>query len=95
LSAGDGVDHEVDLAPFFLQDIEHGVDRRGVGDVAVTQQKSAKLLCQRFDPLLQRIALPGERDFRTRVVACLGNAPGDRAVVGDAEDHPALALHQT
>jgi hypothetical protein len=60
----------------------------------MAQQDSAKLPGQRLDALLQRVALPGERDFRARVVACLGDAPGDRAVVGDAEDHPAFTLHQ-
>ena len=67
----------------------------GIGDVAMTQQDTAELRGQRLDPLLQRIALPGERDFRAGVVACLGDAPGDRTVIGDAQDHAALALHQT
>jgi hypothetical protein len=47
------------------------------------------------DPLLQRVALPGQRDLRARGAAGFRNPPGDRAVVGDAENDPALALHQT
>jgi hypothetical protein len=86
--------HEVDLAPFFPEQIERGVDGCGIGDVAMAQQQSAEFLGQRLDPLLQRVALPGERDLRAGFAACLGDAPGDRAVVGDAEDHSALALHQ-
>jgi hypothetical protein len=48
-----------------------------------------------LDPLLQRVALPGECDLRARRAAGFGDAPGDRAVVGDTENDPALALHQT
>ena len=67
----------------------------GIGDVAMAEQEPAEFLGQRLDALLQRVALPGERDLGAGRVAGLGDAPGDRAVVGDAEDHPALALHQT
>ena len=71
-----------------------GVDRGGVGDVAMAQQDTADLPGQRLDPLLQRIALPGQRDLGAGVVACLGDAPRNRAVIGNAEDHSPLALHQ-
>ncbi len=89
------MDHKVDLAPFLPEHVEDGVDGRGIGDVAMAEQDAAEFLGQRLDPLLQRVALPGECDFRARRVAGLGDAPGNRAVVGDAENHSALALHQT
>src|SRR3974390_3853389 len=60
----------------------------------MAEQDAAEFVRERLDPLLQRLALPGQRDFRARRVAGLGDAPGDRAVVGDAENHPALALHE-
>ena len=87
--------HEIDLAPSLPQHLEHRVDGYGVGDVAMTEQQGVEFPGQRLDPLLQRVALPGERDLRAGIVACLGDAPGDRAVVGDAQDHAALALHQS
>lgn len=61
----------------------------------MAEQDAAKLGRQRLDAFLQRIPLPGQRDLGTRRMARLGDAPGDGPVVGDAEDHPALALHQT
>src|ERR1700730_7453605 len=61
----------------------------------MAEQYGTEFLRRRLDPLLQRVALPGQRDFRARRVAGPGDAPGDRAVVGNSEDHPALALHQT
>jgi hypothetical protein len=49
---------------------------------------------QRLDALLQSIALIGEGQFRTLLGAGLGNAPGNRAVVGHAHDEAALALQK-
>ena len=83
------------LPHFCLQHLEHRVDGGGIGDVAMAEQDTVELPGQRLDPLFQRIALPGQRDFRAGRAAGLGDAPGDRAVVGNAENHPALALHQT
>ena len=44
---------------------------------------------------IKTLAASGIGDFRARRMAGPGDAPGDRTVVGDAEDHSALALHQT
>ena len=49
---------------------------------------------QRLDALLERFALIGERDLGALVGAGLGDAPGDRPIVGDANDQPLLAGHQ-
>ncbi len=49
---------------------------------------------QRLDALLQGIALIGERQLGALRGAGLGDAPGDRAVVGDAENQALLAGHQ-
>ena len=49
---------------------------------------------QRLDALPERVALIGERELGALVGAGLGDAPGDRPVVGDAHDQAALAGHQ-
>ena len=82
---------EVELAPFIFDLSENGVHRRRVSDVAMASDERAKALGQRTHALLQRIALIGEREFRARVMGRLGYAPGDRTVVGDAQNEPALA----
>ena len=52
-------------------------------------------LCgQRLDPLLQRVALIGEGELGALRVRGPGDAPGDRAVVGDAHDQAALARQE-
>ena len=92
---GDCVHHEVDLAPFLLEHLKYRVHSRGLGDVTMAEQHAAEFFGQRLDTLLERVALPGQRNFSARRMAGLGDAPGNRAIVGDAEDHSALALHQT
>ena len=74
---------------------EDRVDGRGLGDVAMADDQPADLLGQRLDPLLQRIALIGEGELGALRAAGLGDAPGDRAVVGDPHDQAALAAHET
>ena len=53
-------------------------------------------LCDRLgelaDVALDPLALVGERELRAAVGEPLGDRPGDRALVGDAEDEPALAF---
>ena len=80
------------LSPSFGED---RVDRRRIGDVAMAGDDRAELGGQRLDALLQRVALVGQRKFGSGIGAGLGDAPGDRTVVGDAHDDAALAVHQT
>ena len=61
-----------------------------IGDVAMADDVPADLLRERLDPLLQRVALIGERQFGALRMAGLGDAPGNRPVVGDAHDEAAL-----
>ena len=49
---------------------------------------------KRLDALLQSIALIGECKFGTLIGAGLGNAPGDRPIVGDTHDEAAFSGHQ-
>ena len=70
------------------------LDRRLVGHVAREHELGAHLLRQRLDPLPDGVALIGERDLGALIGHGLGDAPGDRAVIGDAEHDAALARHQ-
>ena len=91
---GDGVDDEVEPSPSLLQRLEHGIEAGLVGDVA--RQDGVQPICcgERCHPLLQRLALIGERDLAAVGVHRPGDRPGDRAVVGDAHDQALLSGHQ-
>ena len=91
---GDGVNEEVEAAPGLGERLEDGVHRRGIGDVAGQHDRGAEFGGQRLDALLQGVALIGERDFGALRGAGLGDAPGDRAIVGDAHDQATLAGHE-
>ena len=74
--------------------LEHRLDASLVGHVARQNELGADLGGKGLDALLDGVALIGERDLRALVAAGLGDAPGDGAVVGDAEHDAALARHQ-
>ena len=56
--------------------------------------EAAERLRQRLHAPAERLALIGEGERRALGGERLGDAPGDRVVVGDPHDQPALALHQ-
>ena len=90
----DGMHQEIERAPGRLHGGEHRIDGRGLGDVAMADDDAADLLRQRLDALLERVALIGEGELRAVLVAGLGDAPGERAVVRDPHDQAALAAHE-
>ena len=73
---------------------ERRVDRRAVGDVAMAEHMRAEFCGERAHALLQRLALIGEGELGAGGARGLGDAPGDRTVVGDAEDHALEAAHR-
>ena len=54
-----------------------------------------RLCGERAHPLAERLALIGEGEFGALGRQRLGDAPGDRMIVGDAHDEAALAAHQS
>ena len=85
---------EVDLAPVLFQPGKNRIDRLEIGHIAVTGHEGAQFLRQRLDTLLQRVALPGQRNFRARVGTGLGDAPSDGTIIGDTHDEAAFASHE-
>src|SRR5262245_18028365 len=88
------MNQEIERAPFLGDRVEYGLDRRLVGHIAGEHEIGAHLIRQRLDPLLDGVALIGERDLRALIGHSLGDAPGNRAVIGHTEHDAALARHQ-
>jgi hypothetical protein len=59
----------------------------------MADHQAVDLLGQWFDPLLESITLVCKRKVGTVIAAGASNAPGDRSIVGYAQDQPALAPH--
>ena len=91
----DRVHEEIQRAPGAAQLVEHRIDGGDVLDVAGQDELRADRLRQRLDALAERVALIGEGELGAVRRKRPGDAPGDRMIVGDAHDQPALALHQT
>ena len=89
------MDDEVDRWPFLRQRREGRIQCRHVRHVAVEQAGDAELFGERAYALFHRGALIGKGKFRALLRQLLGNAPGQRLVVGEAHDQPPLACHQT
>ncbi len=85
------MDQEVEPAPDLLHRLESGIDRGGIGDVAVTHDDPVELLRQRSHALFERLALEREGQFGAGGPRRLGDAPGDGSVVGEAHDEATTA----
>ena len=60
-----------------------------------TTSDAPSLVGQWLDPAPEGIALIGEGEFRPVFGQFPGDTPGDRMIVGNTHDKPALALHQS
>ena len=93
---GDGVDEEIERAPLLPRASSNDASTEAASS---TSQGSTSLradrLRQRLDPPAERLALIGEGERGAVSGERPRNAPGDRVVVGDPHDQPALALHQS
>ncbi len=88
------MDDKIQIVPDLGQFAEGRVDRGLAADIAVHQRRRIHGRDQRRDALLENIALIGKGQFGARLVQDLGHAPGDGAVIGNAHDQAALALHR-
>ena len=88
------MDEEVDGPEAVPDGVEGRVDGVELLDVAGHHEVGAERLGQRLDALAERLALVGEGEFGALGRQRLGDAPGDRVVVGDPHDEAALAAHQ-
>ena len=55
---------------------------------------ASSLTRERLDEFLGLFVEIGDRELRAERAKCLGAAPGDRMLVGDADDQAALAFEQ-
>ena len=88
------MDEKIELAPMAGHVGENGVQAGRIGNVAMAGDEGAEFGRQRLDAFPERLALIGQRDFGAVVDASLGDAVGDRPIVGDAQDEAALTGHE-
>ena len=73
--------------------VEHRIEALFVGNIGVDDEIAVEAFGERLHALAERLALIGESQPGARSVQRLGDAPGERAIIGDAHDEPLLPGH--
>src|SRR6185437_2814429 len=94
IGEADGVDGEVEPPPALVDGGKEAIEALFVGDIAIAHEVAADLLGERPHALAIGIALIRESEFRAMRRDQLGDAPGERALIGNAHDQAALSLHE-
>ena len=88
----DGVKEEVELAPFFLDTLEHLLGLPFDIDIERHEDRRFQVLGERLDIFLRPLIQVGHRQFRPERAERLCATPGNRLVVGDADDQTSASL---
>ena len=89
------MDEKIQPAPARRNLAEQGLDAARIGDIAGEHMLHRRQrIAQGAHPLLQRAFLIAQRQPGAAARARRGDAPGDGALVGDAHDQAALAVHE-
>ena len=91
---GDGVDKKIEPAPARFDFPKQGFDARIIGHVARQNDVRAHRTGERQDAFFQGLALIAECQFRAMAGGGAGDAPSERALIGDAHDEPPLSCHE-
>ena len=92
VAVGEGkrVHDEIERAPFLADHLEHAFDALQILDIGLFDDRGADRLGERHGAAAESAALIGEGKLGALAVQHAGDAPGDRAVVGDAHHQPLL-----
>ena len=91
---GDRVDEEVELAPVCGDALEDRLELAVGHHVHRHEDRRLDLARERLDMRLRLVVEVGDRELGAEGAEGAGAAPGDRAVVGDADDQALLAFEQ-
>ena len=91
----DRMHQDVETIPALAEFSEYAVDLRIIGDVARQHDVRPARLRGRFHARLELVHLIGKGEFRAFAMHRFGDAAGDRALAGDADDQCALSLQET
>ena len=89
---GNGMDHEINLAPIALQAIKHGLHLAGRFHIQFHRHARAKLFGKRADMRFGLVIQPSDRKLRTKGAQLGGSAKSDGIGIGNAHHQSALAL---
>ena len=88
------MDEEVEMPPAFRQCREHQIEARFGADIGLQHKIAVETQSQRLHPLAQRLPLVGKGKFGAVIVQGFGDAPCNRALVGNTHNQTLLTRHQ-
>jgi hypothetical protein len=91
---GDRMQHEVEPSPFFLETLEHLLHLAFGVDVQRHEDRGVQRPRERLDVLLRPVVQVGDSKIGAQRSKRLGATPGDRLIVGDADDEAFFPLHR-
>ena len=84
--------NEVDLFP--VEFFEHIGDIVLLSDIAFDEWRVAELSGEGLDAFFEGLALVRDSELSASLVACLSDAPSDRALIGESHNDAALAFEK-
>ncbi len=90
----DRVQQEIELPPFLPDPFEHLLRLALDHDIHWHEDRCLQCLCERLDMLFSPIVQIGDGEIGAKRTKGLGTSPGDRLIVGDADDQALLALQR-
>ena len=91
---GDRMHDEIELAPFGRDPLEHRLELALGHHVHRHEDRCLDLARQRLDMRLCLVVEIGDREIGAEGAKGSGTAPGDRVVIGDADDETLAAFEQ-
>ena len=91
---GDRMDQVIHLAPLLPDLFKHRLGLAFDADIERHEDRRFELFRQRLDKALRLLVQIGHRDLGTECAEGAGATPGDRLIVGDADDQPPLAFQK-
>src|SRR5579871_2010325 len=91
---GDGMKQEIELSPFLLDALEHLFGLTLDTDIERHEDRRLEILRQRLDIFPGAVVQIGDRQLGSERAKRLGAAPGDRLIVGDADNQPLAPLER-
>ena len=91
---GERMHDEIERAPFLADHLEHALNALQILDVGLHDDLGADAFGERHGAAAEGATLIGEGKLGALAVQHAGDAPGDRAIVGDAHHQPPLPGHQ-
>ena len=91
---GDRMHKKVELAPHLADLLENSLHLTGDANVERHHNRSFERLRERIDKFFSFFVQIGHGELGAQGTKCLGAAPGDRLIVGNADHEPFLAIEK-